>query len=308
MIPPVGEKYPGQIGEIPVGKGDYIAGGAKGMPFLSFENSSKRRPMIAGEVFDSLIDYPELAKGLFSGREKDPVEWATMWKELGADLICLRLISTDPEKGNTSPEKAAELVKKISDKTSLPIIVSGCGIVERDVETLSVIAEKITDTRLVLSKTDENEYKKLSEAAKKNNHTVVAFSNLDINLAKQINILLGDFGVKGNSILTDPLMAALGMGLDYSYSVNERIRIAALGGDKMLQTPIICDCTQAWDVNDATCEDDGTMGDALHRVTWWETITAIAAMVSGADIVIMRGAPAADMTKVYASELTEELP
>lgn len=306
-IPPVGEKYSGQINEVPLGKGDFVAGGAKGMPFLSFENTSKRRPMIAGEVFDTLTDYPDLARQMFSGRETDPVEWATMWKELGADMICLRLVSTDPEKGNTPPEKAAELVQRISDKTNLPIIVSGCGIVDVDVKTLTVIAERITDTKLILSKTDENEYKKLSEASKKNGHTIIAFSNLDINLAKQINILLSDFGVNGRNILTDPLMAALGMGLDYSYSVNERIRIAALNGDGMLQNPVICDCTSAWDVNDATCDDDGTMGDALHRATWWETITAMAAMISGSDIVIMRGAAAADMTLVYAKELTEVL-
>lgn len=306
-IPPIGEKYSGQINEIPLGKGDFVAGGAKGMPFLSFENPSKRRPMVAGEVFDTLIDYPELAKKMFSGRETDPVEWATMWKELGVDMICLRLISTDPEKGNTPAEKAAELVQKISDKTDLPIIVSGCGIVDIDVNTLTVIAERITNTKLILSKTDENEYKRLSEASKKNGHTIIAFSNLDINLAKQINILLSDYGVDGKNILTDPLMAALGMGLDYSYSVNERIRIAALNGDGMLQNPVICDCTAAWDVNDATCDDDGTMGDALHRATWWETITALAAMISGSDIVIIRGAAAADMTLVYAKELTEVL-
>ena len=105
----------------------------------------------------------------------------------------------------------------------------------------------------------------------------------------------------------DPLMAPLGMGLDYSYSVNERIRMGAMFGDKMLQVPMVCDCTGAWDVGDATNEDDGTIGDVTFRATWWEVITATAAMVSGADILVVRGAPAADMIKVYASELTEVL-
>lgn len=306
-IPPVKEKYSGEIGEVSLGKGDYVAGGGKGMPFLSFENTSKRRPMIAGEVYDDVTGYPELAAKMFDGRQNDPVEWAMMWKSLGADMICLRLISVDPDRKNTSPEDAAALVQKIADKTSLPILVCGCGNPEKDIPVLTTVGTTVKNSRLILSKVDDTEYKKLSSAAMANGHAVLAFSNLDINLAKQMNILLSDFGVEKKDILMDPLMAALGMGLDYSYSVNERIRLAALGGDKMLQMPMICDCTSAWDVNDAVSEDDGTLGNAAHRVIWWEAITAMAAMISGADIVIIRGPGAADMVKVYAEELTEVL-
>ena len=116
-IPPVNEKYTGAIGEVVLGKGDYIVGGAKGMPFLSFEHRTNRRPIVAGEVYDTLVDYPELAANMFDGRQKDPVEWAHMWKTLGVDRIPVRLASLDPAKGGTTPEAAAELVKKISDKT-----------------------------------------------------------------------------------------------------------------------------------------------------------------------------------------------
>ena len=306
-IPQITEKYVGTINEVTLGKGDYVAGGASGMPFLSFENKSKTRPMIAGEVWDDITDFPEIAANMFSGRQKDPVEWANMWKELGADMICLRLVSTDPGKKNNSPQYAAELVQKISDKTNLPIMVCGSGSVEKDIEVLTEICSSVKDTRLVISKVDECEYKKLAAAAMANNHVILGFSNLDVNLAKQMNILLKDYGLEGKDIVMDPLMAALGMGLDYSYSVNERIRMGAMFGDKMLQVPMVCDCTASWDVGDATNEDDGTMGDVSYRATWWEVITAVAAMVSGADILIIRGAPAADMVKIYASELTEVL-
>ena len=97
-IPPVNEKYTGAIGEVVLGKGDYIVGGAKGMPFLSFEHRTNRRPIVAGEVFDSVADYPELAAKMFDGRQNDPVEWAIMWKSMGVDLICVRLVSIDPAK------------------------------------------------------------------------------------------------------------------------------------------------------------------------------------------------------------------
>ena len=307
QIPQIAEKYTGAINEVAIGKGDYIAGGGNGLPFLSFENRSKSRPMIAGEVWDDITDFPQIAADMFSGRQKDPVEWATMWKEIGADIICLRLVSTDPSKKNTSAKDAAALVQRISDKTNLPIMVCGSGSIEKDIEVLTEICNDVKDTRLIISKVDECEYKKLAAAAMANNHVILGFSNLDVNLAKQMNILLKDYGLENKDIVMDPLMAALGMGLDYSYSVNERIRNGALYGDKMLQVPMVCDCTGSWDVGDATSEDDGTIGDVTFRATWWEVITATAAMVSGADILIVRGAPAADMIKVYASELTEVL-
>jgi len=305
-IPSVKEKYSGAIGETTFGKGDHKAGGADGMPFLSFENSTKRRPMIAGEVVDDLSDYPELAAKMFDGRQKDPVDWAVMWRSLGANMICIRLLSTDPARKGTSPKDAAALVQKISDKTGLPIMVCGCGIPDIDTAVLTEVSNAVKNSRLILAKAEEDDYKKISSAAMANGHLVLAFSNLDINLAKQMNILLSDFGVQKGDIVMDPLMAALGMGLDYSYSVNERIRLAALNGDKMLQMPIVCDATTAWSVGDATNEEDPSLGDVTHRATWWEAITAIAAMVSGADIVIMRGPGAADMVIGYADELTEE--
>lgn len=306
-IPDVADRFSGAIDEVALGKGDYVAGGAKGMPFLSFENPVKRRPLIAGEVFDTLDGYPQLAADMFDGRQKDPVEWALMWKEIGADMICVRLVSTDPSRGGTPPEESAALVKKISDATKLPIIVSGCGVMDLDIPVFTAVAEAVKDSRLILSKADEDDYKRLASVAIANDHIVVGFANLDVNLSKQMNILLTDFGVDRRNMLTDPLMAALGMGLDYSYSVQERIRIAALMGDSMLQIPMLCDCTGAWDVGDAVSDEDPSLGDPKFRVTWWEAITALAAVISGADIVVMRGPGAADMLMGYCDELRGEI-
>ena len=305
-IPDVSEKYQGRIGDAALGKGDYVAGGADGMPFLSFENTSKRRVMIAGEVVDDITDYPELAAKMFDGRQKDPVEWATMWKEIGADMICLRLKGIDPDKGKRTPKQAAELVKKVAEATQLPVIVYGCGTPEIDNEAMKEVAQSVKGTKLILGKADEDDYKTISSAAIAGRHAVIAFSNLDLNLAKQMNIILTDFGIQRSDILMDPLMAPLGMGLDYSYSVNERIRLAALSGDKMLQIPMICDAAGAWDVGDAVNDEDKELGDVVRRVTLWEAMTAMAAMVSGADIVIMRGPGAADMIMGYADELRGE--
>jgi acetyl-CoA decarbonylase/synthase complex subunit delta len=305
-IPDVSEKYQGKIDTVILGNGDRAAGGSDGMPFLSFENTSKRRVMIAGEVFDDISDYPELAGSMFDGRHKDPVEWARMWRSLGADMICLRLKGTDPDRKKRTPKEAGELVRRIADATQLPIIVYGCGTPDVDKDVMREVSGSVKDTKLILGKADEDDYKTISSAAMAGRHTLIAFSNLDVNLAKQMNIILTDFGIGRSDILMDPLMAPLGMGLDYSYSVNERIRLAALSGDRMLQVPMICDASGAWDVGDAVNDEDDGLGDAKSRVTWWEAITAMAAIVSGADIVIMKGPGAADMIMGYADELRGE--
>ena len=296
-IPDVSEKYQGKICNVTLGKGDYVAGGADNMPFSS---TSKRRVMIAGEVFDDVSDYPDLAASMFDNRQKDPVKWAKMWKSLGMDMICLRF----RDNGIRTPYDAKELIKKISNETELPIIVCGCGSPDFDKELMKEMIS-LNDTKLILYKADEDEYRTIASASIAGKHNIIAFSNLDVNLAKQMNIILNDFGVSTENILIDPLMAPLGMGLDYSYSVNERIRIAALSGDTMLQMPMICDATGAWNVGDAVI-DDNNLGDAKNRVTWWEAMTAMAAIVSGADIVIMRGPGAADMILGYADELRGE--
>jgi len=301
-VPLPKEKWSGAIGRVVLGDGSVVAGGAKGMPFLSFEDPEPPCPLIAGEVVDHLEDFPPIAKNQFSKCAENPIEWSLRWKELGADLICLRLLSTDPEKGNKGPDYAATLAKEIVDATDMPLIVYGCGITERDYTTLEAVGTALKGNRCLLAHADEDSYKRVSASAIANKHAVVAFSNLDINLAKQMNILLSDFGVDRKDIVMDPLMAALGMGLEYSYSVNERIRLAALSGDRMLQMPMVCDASQAWQVRDCYEEADD-LGDPVERATWWEFATALASLLSGADILIMRGANAMLLIKEAIDEL-----
>jgi len=301
-IPATNEKWSGEIGKISLGKNDLTVGGDKTLPFLEADGSSWGDFPLAGEVLDDVSAYPEIARRLFGNDVQHPVKWAQKWKSLGADMICLRLLSTDPEGQNRSAQKAATLVKEIYRATGLPLIVYGCGNPEKDAVVLTAVAEVMKDTRLILAQVEEDSYKTVSAAAIAHGHALLAFSNLDINLAKQMNILLSDFGVDRKDIVMDPLMAPLGMGLDYSYSVNERIRLAALNGDRMLQCPIICDASAAWQVGDATNEDPA-LGDVLERACSWEYITAVSALMSGANIIIVRSPRAAAMLKEYVAEL-----
>lgn len=304
-VPIPKEKWSGKIGEVTLGSPPHktvTIGGQTGMPFLSFENEMPNRPLMAGEVVDTLRDYPELARKPFGEAVNDPVEWAKKWVEFGADLVCLRLLSTNPEEEDTSPEEAAALVKRMLDEVDVPLIVYGCGHEEKDAKTMEKVSMAGAGRRLLLGHAEEDAYKSIAAAATANQHAVIGFSNLDINLAKQISILLTDFGVELKDMVMDPLMAALGTGLEYSYSVNERIRLAALMGDPMLQIPMLCCAAVAWEAREAT-DENPEYGDIEERVLWWEVTTGLAALVSGADLLIVRNPEAMKMLNRIIDDL-----
>lgn len=294
-VPIPREKWSGKIGAVKLGASPseggsrqaVEVGGAAGMPFLSYEGLGKRQ-LLAGEVVDDASLVTELAARGFGDAVSDPVEWARKWVgEFHADLICLKLRSTNPEGMNASPEDAARTAVAVLKAVSVPVLVYGCGQEEKDAKVMEAVSNACARERVLLGQAEETAYKTISAAAMANRHALVAFSNLDINLAKQMNILLADFGVKLDNVVMDPLMAGLGMGLEYSYSVNERIRIAALMGDRMLQAPMLCDITSSWEAREAT-EENMQWGEAEERGTWWEATTGLAALMSGADLLVVR--------------------
>jgi acetyl-CoA decarbonylase/synthase complex subunit delta len=301
-VPISREKWTGKIGTTALGaisqeggtRGKKILiGGQTGMPFLSYDGATPNRPVIAGEVLDTIKDYPELAKKPFGDAIDYPVKWAKVWVEqFGADMICLRLLSINPEEENRSPEEAAETVRQVLEAVSVPLMVYGCGNEDKDAKVMEAVSSIGARERLLLAQAEETAYKSVSKAAITSNHAIVAFSNLDINLAKQMNILLTDFGVKKEDIVMDPLQASLGTGLEYSYSVNERIRLAALTGDSMLQVPMVCDITTAWKTREAT-EENEMYGNVEERAVWWEATTGLAALISGAAMLVVRSPEAA---------------
>jgi len=301
-VPMPKEKWSGAITSAALGDGSVRIGGAKGMPFLAFEDPDMPRPLLAGEVVDDLEDFPSIVLDFFGEDAEDPAAWAQRWKEMGADLVCLRLLSTDPDRRDRSPEEAAAVARSVADATGMPLIVYGCGLPEKDAAVMEAVSAALAGHRSILAYVEEDSYKRISSAAIANKHAVLAFSNLDINLAKQMNILLSDFGVQREDIVMDPLMAPLGMGLEYSYSVNERIRLAALNGDRMLQVPMVCDASQAWQVRDCAEEEEG-LGDPVERSAWWEFGTALAALLSGADMLIVRGPYAMQLIKEAIDDL-----
>lgn len=292
------EKYTGKIVEVTIGKGDKAVklGGQDAMPLCNFEGSFPNKPIVAMEVYDKaeVTDtWCEAAKAPFADVLGDPVAWAKKCiDQYGAQAICLQLASTDPNGLDSSADEAAALVKKMAEAISVPLIVWGCENSEKDAEVLGKVAEVCDGMNLVLGPAVEDNYKKIGGAAIGYGHTVVAQTPIDVNMAKQLNILLNNLGVPMNKILMDPSTGALGYGIEYSYTVMERDRITALKqGDEKMQSPLICDIGKyCWKTKEASISaaEEPSFGDATTRGVLWETVTATDLLVAGADCVILR--------------------
>jgi acetyl-CoA decarbonylase/synthase complex subunit delta len=114
---------------------------------------------------------------------------------------------------------------------------------------------------------------------------------MDVNLAKQLNILITDMGLPADRILMDPTTGALGYGIEYGYSVMERLRLAALQGDAMTQLPMLVNPGfEAWKTKESKVGDGmpDAWGDWEQRAITWETLTSVTLLESGADILVLR--------------------
>lgn len=308
------DTYAGKIVEVEIGAGDKArkVGGETAMPLCNFEGAFPNRPLVAMEVYDNpevAAEWAPTLKEAFGDVLADPVAWAKKClDEYGADLICLQLWSTDPNGLNSSADDAAALVKKVAEAISVPLIVWGCENGEKDAETLAKVAEVCDGMNLVLGPAVEDNYKKIGGAAIGYGHTIVAQTPIDVNMAKQLNILLNNLGVPLNKILMDPSTGALGYGIEYSYSVMERDRLTALKqGDDKMQSPLICDVAKyCWKTKEANISEaeEPTFGDVKTRGVLWETVTATDLLAAGADVLILRHPESVRVLKKMIDDVT----
>jgi len=304
------ETYSGKIYNVQLGSGAKAVtiGGANALPYLGFEGTFPNKPAVAFEIMDiAPDDWPETLKKAIGGAASNPVEWAKFCQQSGADIIALRLMGTHPDQKNKSPEEAAKVAADVAAATDLPLIILGSGHAEKDTQVLQAAAAATRGKNCAIGKAVEENYKTIAAAAMANDHKLIAMSQLDVNLAKQLNILLSQMGFDKERIIMDPMSSALGYGLEYTYSVMERIRLAALlQNDPMMQTPIICDIgANVWKVKE-TMASDADMpewGGLEDRALAWEAVTASAMLTAGADLLIMRHPGAAVKAKEFIAEL-----
>jgi acetyl-CoA decarbonylase/synthase, CODH/ACS complex subunit delta len=304
--------YTGKIKEVTLGKGPRAVtlGGESSYPFHLFEGEMPHLPRIAMEVYDSPPEeWPEAALEPFKDVINDPAAWAKKCVEAyGAELIALQLVSTDPNGLNRSNDEAAQTTKKVAAAVDVPVIVWGSGNTDKDAEVLRKIAETCDGMNLIIGPVVEGNYKQVGAGAIAYKHTAVASSPIDINLAKQLNILLGNLGVPDGQILVDPTTGALGYGLEYTYSVMERDRMAALTQqDERLQFPILCNLAkEVWKTKEAklNAEEAPLLGNAKKRGILMEAVTAMSLLLAGADILVMRHPEAIKLIREMIAELT----
>jgi acetyl-CoA decarbonylase/synthase complex subunit delta len=304
--------YSGKIKNAKMGKGDktIVLGDENSYPFHLFEGNMPNPPVIAMEVYDvPPEDWAEAALKPFAGVKEDPVVWAKKnVEEYKADLIYLELISTDPNGMNRPADEAAQTAKKVADAVDVPVIVWGVGNDEKDAEVLRKVAEVCEGKNLIIGPVVEGNYKQVGAGAIGYKHTAVASSPIDINLAKQLNILLGNLGVPDEQIVVDPTTGGLGYGIEYTYSVMERMRMAALTQqDERLQFPMICNLArEVWKTKEAklTAEEAPNMGDPEKRGILLEGVTAVVLLLAGADVLVMRHPEAVRLVREVISELT----
>ena len=304
--------YTGKIKEVTLGIGAraVTVGGETSYPFYLFEGKMPNRPKIAMEVWDvQPEDWPEAVLEPFTGVMHDPVAWAKKCtSEYKAEMICLQLVSTDPNGLDSDAEKAVQVVKEVADSIDVPLIVWGTANHDKDAAMLSRVAELCAGKNLILGPVEEGDYKQIGAAALAYKHTVIASTPIDINLAKQLNILLGNLGIPDRQILIDPTVSSIGYGIEYCYSVMERIRAAALvQQDEKLQYPIICNISkETWKTKEAKIsgEENPKMGDARKRGILLEAMSAMSLLLAGADILVMRHPEAIRLIREMIAELS----
>jgi acetyl-CoA decarbonylase/synthase complex subunit delta len=304
--------YSGKIKEIKLGSGDkaVTAGGETAYPFHLFEGDMPNPPRIAMEVYDSPPqDWAKTALEPFADVAEDPVAWANKCvTEYGAEMLCLQLVSTDPNGLDRDADEAAAVVKKVADAISVPLLVWGTGNHEKDTEVLRRVSEVCQDKALIIGPVEEGDYKKIGAAAIGYKHTIIASSPIDINLAKQLNILMGNLGVTDEQLIMDTTVSSIGYGIEYAYSVIERVRMAALTQqDERLQFPIVANIArETWKTKEVKIPEteDPNLGDEKKRGILMEAMSATVLLIAGADILIMRHPESIKLVKNLITELT----
>jgi acetyl-CoA decarbonylase/synthase complex subunit delta len=283
-------------------------GGDTAMPFHFWEGAMPNRPLVAMEVFDRVSPkYPEILRSFWGDLINKPAEMAKACVEKhGADLISVRLEATHPEKGNASPEEALAVVKSVLAAVDVPLIVMGHSHFDKNNEVMKEIARGCAGENLLLGWVEQDNYRTIAGAALAYGHSIMAQSPIDVNIAKQLSILLTNMNIPLERIVIDPVTSAIGYGIEYTYSVMERIRLTGLGGDRMLALPmIVCpgqECAKIKEYKAAEAEFPA-WGDLGRRAVLWELSTATSLLYAGASILIMYHPEAAAALKKTISDL-----
>ncbi len=267
-------------------------GGDTGLPFLSFEGKTPNRPAVAMEVLDAPPqDIPLALEEVLGDVMADPAAWARRCVEqFHAEMIAVRLTGAHPDRENRTPEDCAQVVKSVLEAVSVPLIIWGCGQPDKDNEVMPRVSEAAKGENCLLGTATQDNYKTITASCLADGHKLITEAPLDINIQKQVNILVTDAGMDPSRIVMYQATGGLGYGMEYAYSIMERTRLAALGGDRMLSMPMLALVgSECWKAKEAKLAEEASpgWGNAEQRGVLWEAATAACFLHGGTHLFVM---------------------
>ncbi len=319
-VPEVSESFVGSVNKVTLGAtkdgggtrtSTVTVGGAHNVIYGGSITDAGEKPVIAMDVLDSK---PEDWSDTLSEPYKDVLDSPAAWakkcvEEYGAELLCLKFDGIHPDKGDRDADHAVQTTKDVLQAVGVPVVLWGCGNDEKDNQVMPKASEAAKGENCLIGTVKEGNYKALTAIAIADGHNLITEAPLDINISKQVNILVADMGFPLERIVTFQATGALGYGMEYSYSIQERQRLAALGGDKMMAMPVICDVGyESWRAKEAKLTDVAAWGAVEDRGPMWEATTAICLLQTGADIIRMRHPRAVATVKNFISQIWQGPP
>ena len=303
--------YSGKINAVTLGTGDkaIVIGGQNVLPFYTFDAPIENAPKIGVEISDTACEWTEAGLKEFYAGCTTMAEFAQRAETMpGADFICLNFASADPNGANRSVEDCVADAKAVAEVVSMPIVIMGCKNMEKDGELFTKVAEALMGKNILVMSAKNEDYKTVgASVGLACGQKVGAETADDINLAKQLNIMLKGLNVNPANVVMDIGTAAVGYGYEYAASTFDRIRLAALQqSDADLQMPILAAvCNDTWGVKESTAsvEDEPAWGCQEERAISMEIATASADLVGGADAVVLRHPASVATIKKFIAEL-----
>ena len=314
-IPEVAESFTGSVNRVTLGAtkdtggsrtSTVTIGGASNVVYGGSNADAGEKPIIAIDVIDTRPqDWPDTLSECYKDVFDNPGNWAEKCVEkFGADLICVKFDGIHPDKADKDAEHAVKVTREILGAVGVPLILWGCGNNEKDNQIMPKVSQAAKGENCLIGTVEEKNYKSLTAIALADSHHLITEAPLDINIAKQVNILVSDMGFPLERIVTFQATGALGYGIEYAYSIQERQRLATLAGDKMMAMPVICDAGyESWRVKEAKLADMTEWGNVEDRGPIWEATTAICLLQAGADIIRMRHPRAVATVKNFINQI-----
>ncbi len=316
-VPEIAESYTGSVNRVTLGatkeqggtrSSIVTVGGACNVVYGGSPEQTGEKPVIAMDVLDTKPDdWPEVLIEPYKDVLDSPADWAKKCvEEFGAELICVKFEGIHPDKADKDAEHAVKVTEQVLKAVNVPLVLWGCGNDEKDNEIMPKVSGAAKGEKCLIGSVTENNYKSLTAIAIADDHFLITEAPLDINIAKQVNILVADMGFPLERIVTFQSTGALGYGIEYAYSIQERQRLAALSGDKMMAMPAICDVGyESWRAKEAKLADAPGWGDVKGRGPMWEAATAVCLLQAGVDIIRMRHPKAVATVKNFIDQVWE---